>query len=327
MRKLAILLIFTVLCSWNLLSEEEPADGIVKSKRIKFSEFSDPVPIWEKDRVRMPFRFAGNLILIQVKVDTLVGDFILDTGAPHLVLNRTYFRNYPMYGEVMAAGITGSAGTGSQTRVEKLDFGGLHFENVDADVVSLGHLESQRGTKILGLIGLNLLKKLELTIDFSEGSLEFVRINRQGEPIFNQVPQADSSAMELRMNGSFRLIFLNGTIGGKLLRFCLDTGAETNVLHSELSNKVMQQVKLLRTASVSGSGAKQSEALIGRLNMLSLSCGDYPSLSTSIMNISGLQEIYQESIDGILGMDFLYRHRKMQINMMKRKVFLWKREE
>ena len=112
-----------------------------------------------------------------------------------------------------------------------------------------------------------------------------------------------------------------------MLRFCLDTGAETNVLHSELSNKVMQQVKLLRTASVSGSGSKQSEALIGRLNMLNLSCGDYPSLSTSIMNISGLQEIYQESIDGILGMDFLYRHRKMQINMMKRKVFLWKREE
>ncbi len=327
MQKLAILLIFTMLCSWNLLSEEEPADGIAKSKRIKFSEFSDPVPVWEKDRVRMPFRFAGNLILIQVRVDTLVGDFILDTGAPHLVLNRTYFRNYPMYGEVMAAGITGTAGTGSQTRVGKLDFGGLQFDNVDADVVSLGHLESQRGTKILGLIGLNLLKKLELTIDFTEGYLEFARINRQGDPIDNPMPKADSEAMELRMTGSFRLIFLNGTIGGKMLRFCLDTGAETNVMHSELSNKVMQQVKLLRTASVSGSGAKPSEALIGRLNMLSMSCGDYPSLSTSIINISGLQEIYQESIDGILGMDFLYRHGKMQINLTKRKVFLWKREE
>jgi hypothetical protein len=41
MRKLAILLIFTVLCSWNLLSEEEPAAGIVKFKRMKLSECFD----------------------------------------------------------------------------------------------------------------------------------------------------------------------------------------------------------------------------------------------------------------------------------------------
>jgi predicted aspartyl protease len=327
MRKFAILLIFTLLCSWSLLSEKEPTDALVKSKKIKLSEFSDPVPVWTNDRIRLPFRFAGNLILVQVKADSVVGDFILDTGAPHLVLNKTYFRNYPMYGEVMAAGITGSAGTGSQTRVGKLDFGGLHFDNVDADVVSLGHLESQRGTKILGLIGLNLLKKLELTIDFNEGTLEFVRINRQGEPIDRPMALADSSAMELRMTGNFRLIYLNGSIGGKMLRFCLDTGAEANVLHSELNNKVMQQVKLLRAASVSGSGAKKSEALIGRLNLLTMSCGDYPALTTSVMNISALREIYEESIDGILGMDFLYRHGKMQINMNKGKVFLWKRVE
>lgn len=327
MRKFAILLIFTLLCSWSLLSEEEPTNAVVKSKKIKLSEFSDPVPVWINDRIRLPFRFAGNLILVQVKADSVIGDFILDTGAPHLVLNKTYFRNYPMYGEVMAAGITGSAGTGSQTRVGKLDFGGLQFDNVDADVVSLGHLESQRGTKILGLIGLNLLKKLELTIDFNEGTLEFVRINRQGDPIDRPMTLTDSSAMELRMTGNYRLIYLNGSIGGKMLRFCLDTGAETNVLHSELNNKVMQQVKLLRAASVSGSGAKQSEALIGRLNLLTMSCGDYPALTTSVMNISALREIYEESIDGILGMDFLYRHGKMQINMNKGKVFLWKRVE
>lgn len=327
MRKLAILLIFTLLCSWNLLSEEEPEPAVAKLKRIKLSEFSDPLPVWETDRVRLPFRFAGNLILVQVKTDSLVGDFILDTGAPHLVLNKTYFRNYPMYGEIMAAGITGSAGTGSQTRIGKLDFGGLHFDNVDADVVSLGHLEAQRGTKILGLIGLNLLKKLELTIDFNEGTLEFARINRQGDAVDRLMQKPDSSAMELRMTGNFRLIYLKGSIGGKLLQFCLDTGAETNVLHSELNNKVMQQVKLLRTANVSGSGAKKSEALIGRLNMLNMSCGDYPSLTTSVMNISALREIYEESIDGILGMDFLYRHGKMQINMNKGKVYLWKRAD
>src|SRR3954454_17668013 len=42
----------------------------------------------------IPFTRAGNLILIQATVDTMVGNFILDTGAPYLVLNITYFRDY-----------------------------------------------------------------------------------------------------------------------------------------------------------------------------------------------------------------------------------------
>ncbi len=43
----------------------------------------------------IPFTRAGNLILIQATVDTVQGNFILDTGAPNLVLNLTYFRKYP----------------------------------------------------------------------------------------------------------------------------------------------------------------------------------------------------------------------------------------
>src|SRR5688572_17931465 len=41
----------------------------------------------------IPFNRAGNLIVVQARVDTTVGNFILDTGAPSLVLNITYFRD------------------------------------------------------------------------------------------------------------------------------------------------------------------------------------------------------------------------------------------
>src|SRR5215207_700895 len=44
----------------------------------------------------IPFNRVGNLIVIKAKVDTTEGNFILDTGAPHLVLNLTYFRDYPI---------------------------------------------------------------------------------------------------------------------------------------------------------------------------------------------------------------------------------------
>src|SRR5678809_194712 len=42
----------------------------------------------------IPFNRVGNLIVLKAKADTTEGNFILDTGAPGLVLNLTYFRNY-----------------------------------------------------------------------------------------------------------------------------------------------------------------------------------------------------------------------------------------
>src|SRR5690242_9151111 len=44
----------------------------------------------------IPFNRIGNLIVVKAKVDTVEGNFILDTGAPGLVLNLTYFRDYPI---------------------------------------------------------------------------------------------------------------------------------------------------------------------------------------------------------------------------------------
>src|ERR1043165_8521915 len=56
---------------------------------------SHPFTKDDSSSVEIPFIRAGNLILIQAKADTLDGNFILDTGAPKLVLNTTYFREYP----------------------------------------------------------------------------------------------------------------------------------------------------------------------------------------------------------------------------------------
>ncbi len=116
-------------------------------------------------------------MLLELKADSLSGNFILDTGAPHLVLNKTYFRNYPTFGAVYASGITGSVEPGAEIRLGKLDFGGLYFEDVDADMISLSHLEEKKGVRILGLLGLNLFKNLEMLIDIEQSTLTLYRLN------------------------------------------------------------------------------------------------------------------------------------------------------
>jgi hypothetical protein len=66
-----------------------------------------PSPKGDFNKLVIPFRQAGNLIIVEATIDGLRGNFILDTGAPYLVLNATYFRDYEEVAGFAATDITG----------------------------------------------------------------------------------------------------------------------------------------------------------------------------------------------------------------------------
>jgi hypothetical protein len=55
----------------------------------------DPEPYGDFKTLIVPFKKVGNLIVVEAQIDSVYGNFILDTGAPGLVLNKTYFRDAP----------------------------------------------------------------------------------------------------------------------------------------------------------------------------------------------------------------------------------------
>ena len=320
--------IFAALLVFMLVAQVKSSAVTITTDRskgkFKFSNFPDPLPQGNATMITLPIKRAGNLLLVEVKIDTMVGNLILDTGAPHLVLNKTYFRHYPGYGEVTAGGITGSAGSGMQTVVQKLDFGNeLYFSKVDADMVPLGHLESKKGIKILGLLGLNLLKHLDVIIDFREGRLILFRCNRGGQRTGNDtLGPAVSEATVLRLAAHPSIMLVSGLIAGKHLKFCIDTGAETNVLSSSLSKKVLSEFVLERRMKLSGSGSIQKEVLYGRINSLTIGGKEYGFTPTTLVNLSQMSMSYECIIDGMLGIDFLSQH-TVGFNLCKGEVYLW----
>ena len=98
--------------------------------------------------------------MVQAKADTTLGNFILDTGAPNLVLNITYFRDYPTTytADAEHTGVTGSAPTVTKTEIKKFSLGTLDYNRVEADLTDLGNIENSKGIKILGLLGLEFFK-------------------------------------------------------------------------------------------------------------------------------------------------------------------------
>ncbi len=58
--------------------------------------YEDPKPQGNFEKLIIPLKRAQNFFLIEARIDTLVGNFILDTGAPQLVLNKTYFHKWKL---------------------------------------------------------------------------------------------------------------------------------------------------------------------------------------------------------------------------------------
>src|SRR3954465_6727251 len=76
----------------------------------------------------IPFTRAGNLIVVKGKADSTEGNFILDTGAPNLVLNITYFRQYTSTRtDEEQSGVTGSGPQIVKTMIREFDLGRMKY--------------------------------------------------------------------------------------------------------------------------------------------------------------------------------------------------------
>ncbi|MEO8405513.1 MAG: hypothetical protein ABI480_12985, partial [Chitinophagaceae bacterium] len=144
----------------------------------------------------IPFSRAGNLILVKAKADSIEGNFILDTGSPFLVLNITYFRDYPSEEIVTEeqAGMNGTAGSVLQTMVREFSFGGIEYSRLKANLVDLGSIENNKGVKVFGLIGMQLFRQFEMIIDYDKNLIYLHRIAKKEAAVYRHEMLKDTSA-------------------------------------------------------------------------------------------------------------------------------------
>lgn len=309
------------LASW---AEKDP-DPLKKNKSIPIERLFQHFTAGA-DSCVIPFSRAGNLILIKVKADTTEGNFILDTGAPGLVLNITYFRDYPVTTDINEEqnNITGGVSAVKKTQIGKLRFDCVTTSAITADLVNLGHIENARGVRIFGLIGLSILRQFEMIIDYENSLLHLYRIPKKNAPAFKSSLLKDETAYNtVPIEIWYNKIVTRTIIAGKKLRLIIDTGAESNVLDSRLPDKVFENVEILRRIKLTGAGDKKVEALYGNLNNLSIGNQNTGSLPFIITNLEKTCLADHQCFDGILGFDFLSLH-KIGFNFVNNKMFIWK---
>jgi hypothetical protein len=285
----------------------------------------DPVIKMDSPSCVIPFTRAGNLILIKAKVDSIDGNFILDTGAPNLVLNMTYFRHYPSrFTEGEEGGITGSVNGQNGTTVDNFTMGPVNYYHLDADRINLGHIESNKGIKILGLLGMQLFTRFEMIIDYEKMVISLHLITGKETSLYHNEQLSDTSKYnEFPIDLTDYKIIVHTEMAGRHLLFLVDFGAESNVLDSRLPNKIFENVTVTRRVLLSGSGAKKVEALYGNLQHLKLGTHDVGELPVLITNLENMCTSYNHCLDGMLGFDFLSLH-KIGFNFVRHKMYIWK---
>lgn len=267
-----------------------------------------PIVSNSKNRVALPIRRAGNLLLIQAKADTLEGNFILDTGAPYLVLNQTYFRNYRNNPQEQSIGINGEAQNVKIIEVDSLQLGSITYTEIIADATNLAQIENRKGIKILGLLGVNLFLDFEMEIDLANNVLYLNRLDDDGrclnaQAVVNKRTPAFTTPITLRRD----MIGFTGYINSKKLKFCFDTGAEYNVLSSDVSKKVLEGVNIARRVNLYGSSGGSNEVLAGSINFLEISEFSIANMQTIITNVNDIRAAFGSNIDGMIGYQLLCR--------------------
>ncbi len=261
-------------------------------------------PDGQIEKLNIPLKRAGNLLLIDAYIDQLPGNLIFDTGSARFVLNAMYFRYAGRNTRQGTGGITGEVGSVGLTVVGELNIATIRLKNLEADVTDLGHIEKARNTKILGLFGLNLFEGYELVLDLQNNQLELYKAEKSS---ISTSKLLDNEPFDLEVN--YRQhngqVFIEGFIAGRRCTFCLDTGAESNVLSNELPTKVMNTLNVLRRIKLRGAGQQSTEALYCQMTDFSINEMRFNGMNALVTDLSAMNEVFGVHIDGMLGCDFL----------------------
>jgi hypothetical protein len=263
---------------------------------------------------------------VEAQIDSVAGNFVLDTGAPYLVLNETYFRDMPKMADQESAGLNGSNQGSFTTIVHNFNILDLHYSKLTADVTDLSAIENGRNIKILGLLGTRLFSKLAITVDLFRNILYIQKVDDDGN-----IPDAQKLFHDRFMVTPFRfmndVIFIKGSVNNNTLWFAFDTAAETNLLDYDKSKNVAETMQVISRTTTTGIGGSSLQVIYARFDELVV--GDRKFMHNRILltSLDKMGKAYGHTVDGILGYDFFVRG-IFTINFVKKEfeMYIYKNE-
>lgn len=264
------------------------------------------------------FKFVNGLILVEAKLNGKKGWFILDSGAPDLVINTAHYNGKLHTSKKNATGATGRIAI-KETTVTSFEWNGFKLQDYNAIAFDQTHLERPFNLTIVGLIGAKLIQDYEMFIDYEKRKLTLFKKG------YSKYHQQIKPTHTIPFTLSRHLATINVKIKGQTYTFQLDTGAMGNTLSEKILDKLSEKddYQLLGTIPLAGAGKKLVQAKRIALNKFKTNTLAFDKMGFIVMNIARLQKRLPNLSGGVLGFPFLSSKKRVSINYKTQQIHFW----
>lgn len=256
---------------------------------------------------KVPFEIVGEgLILLKAKLNGIEEDFILDSGAPAVVINTT--SKGKQSGN--AQGVAGEVSM-SEVKVESFDWNGIRCDEHTFIGMDLSHLEDAIDRPFIGLIGFTAIKDYIIFIDYDAKLLSLTA----------KVSDLGAVDNSLLFEYQAHIPVIKVEIDDTMYSVGIDTGAESNLLSiDEYKSLDKKQTKLIEQTDLIGADGNELIVDYFTINNLTINDFSYNNMEFVASDISHLTTGYGLEIAGLLGYPFL-RNRKVAIDFKEGKLY------
>jgi hypothetical protein len=256
------------------------------------------------------FEMANTFIIIKVRLNGKEENFILDSGAPKIILNSEYYNSNSAMSN--AIGISGNLSTGTFF-MDELVWNNITVKAQQTMTMDLSDLEKVTKMPIKGFIGYTLLRNCEVLIDYQQKEISISR-GKQLELHRSTMPR-DSIPFVFHS----QLAAIPVIINGDTCHLGLDCGSGNNMLQAKKFAKVPANA-YEQIGQIDISGPKKSVAVPAksvRLAEINISHTIYKDMPFYIVDTA---DPFQ--LDGLLGYPYL-SSAKISIDYKNNKIYVW----
>lgn len=258
----------------------------------------------DDSRIVIPFEVVNGLIIVEAEINNTIGNYIFDTGAEELVLNRQ-----STAGEILFSSINGDIAT-EAVDIDLLKIGSLTHNNLKAFATDLGSMESYLNMSLQGVIGCNLFIPRKIKIDFTTSEITLTNddiiTENKGYESFTMVDGVPICPLE---------------IGGNKYFFGFDTGATMHVLDKNVVDDLDSHISDtgLDTYVTTGTGEKTINKIVA-IDQLSLGTESFESSHFLVQNLEAFNQSMDQPISGVLSLTALVRN-DIVIDLQKQRIY------
>ncbi|SFW81714.1 Aspartyl protease [Chitinophaga sancti] len=322
----------------------------VKAQQQSLSKVAFPDTVYTK------FVLNGGLIYIPARLGDVDGYFMLDSGAPMVIFNKTYVPDSKLDAThyTTMQGIGGGFGNSGMAKMP-LRLSDIRIDSLEAPVAEMQDYEALLPMKVFGLLGYEFFKNYALVLNYQNEELVLIKRGKEGaeltgagkgrsdvkstgkgnsalvstgkeNSILTIASRKYTPLVEIPLTLQRHIAIVSLSFEGKPIPFGLDCGANANLFKTTLLPAIAAHFDPEKEeVSVSGMGHQTGKANIGYI--MNAYAGNqklddmYTAFSDQKIGAGNGEDALK--IEGLLGTPFLNLY-VTEIDYINQKVILYK---